>query len=233
MSLLRRELRPGPRLPSVRFRAPNFHIKLRWLIYGWLAVMVFRALRWLATHPRWTLVLAMTGVLIGMDLWWPALMVACLTAGALCLWWALQPGSFHRWVGRPVQLELREWFVYRRNWQPAMLTCGLTLRDSWGGDLPVLRKVRNEHGRDLLRVRMLDGQTPGQWEAARAALAQTFGVRHIRVRRIVNRPRELDLIVVRRGTPLRHVTEADVDQEPRELQPARGAFPRQPRGGAA
>jgi DNA segregation ATPase FtsK/SpoIIIE, S-DNA-T family len=235
VSLFRRELRPEGGMPTLRFRAPAVRIPLRLLVYGWLTMLAFRLLRWLAVHPRCSIVLAVAVWLVAADWVVPAAIVGCVAAGALCLWWAMWPGSFHRWMLRPLQLELREWFVYRRNWQPAMLTCGLTLREHWGGDLPTLRRVRNEMGRDLLRVRMLDGQTPAQWEAARAALAQTFGVRHVRVRRVADRPRELDLLMIRRGTPIgapiRHVTEELPVQESVEVPAPRGAFPRQPRGG--
>ena len=229
----RRVLQPEAAVPSLRFRAPSIRIGLRWLFLGWLCVLAWRALRWLAVHPRCTIVLAVAGWVLWTDSVLPALVIAAVTAGVLCGWWALEPGSFTRRITHPVQLELREWLTYRRDWQPAMLTSGLSLRESWGGDLPTLRRVSSDAGRDVLRVKMLPGQTPDQWQSAAAALAQTFDARAARVRRVAGRPQELDLLLTPRGARNHHVTERRVDVEPDQVLEPRGAFPRAPRGGAA
>jgi S-DNA-T family DNA segregation ATPase FtsK/SpoIIIE len=229
----RRELRPEGRPPSIRFRPPSVHIPLALLAAGWLVVLAARALRWLAVHPRCTIVGAVAALLVVTDRLVPAISIVCLGAAGLMLWWLIDSEHFARWVARPVQLQLREWFTYRRHWQPAMLSCGLSLRESWGGDLPTLRTVRDDGERDLLRVRMLPGQTLERWTEAAPALAQTFGVRAVRVRRVPNRPQELVLAVTRRTGSNRHVTELPAPQEPRTLPAPRGAFPRAPRGGVS
>jgi S-DNA-T family DNA segregation ATPase FtsK/SpoIIIE len=232
--ILRRELRPAGRSPSLRFRPPSVYFPLWLLALGWGLVLTWRVLGWAARHLRTSAALVLAGWLVWADWLLGAAVVACVAAGALCLWWAAEPGSFARRVARPLQLQLREWFTYRRNWQPAMLTSGLSLREHWGGDLPVLRRVREEARTDVLRVRMLPGQTLEQWKGASAALAQTFGARQVRVRRVPDRAQELELLVARGRAPdIRHVTEraAQVDSEPAPA--ARGAFPRQPRGGVS
>ncbi len=232
--ILERKLQPEARPPSIRFRPPAVHIPLALLAAGWAVLLTGRALRWLAVHPRWTVVTVAPVWLIVTDTVLPALVLVCIVAGALSLWWALEPGSFTRRIVRPTQRELREWLTYRRHWQPAMLTSGLSLRENWGGDLPVLRSVCEDAGSDVLRVRMLPGQTLEQWKTATSALAQTFGARQVRVRRIPNRAQELELVVARRrGARIHHVTELPVEPVPQPATAARGAFPRQPRGGAA
>jgi S-DNA-T family DNA segregation ATPase FtsK/SpoIIIE len=231
VSVLRRELRPDSRPPSLRFRSPNVHVPLWLLALGWLLVLTWRGLRWLCRHPRATVVLAVTGALVWTDTVMPAGVVLALGLCVLTGWWAVDPGTFRAVVLERVQLRLREWFTYRRDWQPAVLTAGLTLRDSWGGDLPTLRSVRADAGSDVLRVRMLPGQTLEDWRTATAALAQTFGVRQCRVRKVPNRLQEVELIMARRR-PLRHVTKSPVEQEPQQAPAVRGAFPRQPRGAA-
>lgn len=234
MVIGRRVLRPEAAVPSLRFRAPSVRIGLGWLFLGWLGVVAWQMLRWLVVHPRCTVVLAVAGWLLWTDSVVPALVIALATAGLLCGWWVLKPESFARRVTHPVQLELREWLTYRREWQPAMLTSGLSLRESWGGDLPTLRKVGSDAGRDLLRVRMLPGQTLEQWTGAAPALAQTWNARQVRVRRVPNRPQELDLLVtLRGGARNHHVTERGTDVESNQVPKPRGAFPRAPRGGAA
>lgn len=234
--ILRRELRPEGRPPSLRFRPPNVHIPLWLLALGWAGALAWRGLRWLAVHPRSSLVLAVAGVLLWTDTVLPALGVLVAAKLMLAAWWAIDPGAVRRRVLEPVQLRLREQLTYRRDWQPAMLTCGLSLREQWGGDLPTLRTVRNDGGRDVLRVRMLPGQTGEQWQAVTAALAQTFGARSVRVRRVNGRPQELDLLVTRRraaAPPLRHVTEPPAEDVVTPAAAGRAAFPRAPRGGAA
>jgi S-DNA-T family DNA segregation ATPase FtsK/SpoIIIE len=230
----RRVLRPEAQPPSIRFRAPNVHVPLWLLAGGWLVIALWLLLRWLAGHRRCAAVLAVAGWVLWMDAVLPAVAVALTVAGLLCGWWVLEPASFARWVTRPVQLELREWLTYRREWQPAMLTAGLSLRESWGGDLPTLRRVSSDAGRDVLRVKMLPGQTLEKWTGATAALAQTFGARAVRVRRVLNRPQELDLLVtLRGGAQNHHVTERRVDVDTEQVPEPRGAFPRAPRRGAA
>jgi S-DNA-T family DNA segregation ATPase FtsK/SpoIIIE len=228
----RRVLRPDGRPPSLRFRPPSIHIPLWLMAVGWLVALTWRGLRWLAVHRRTAIVLGTALWLALADLVLEAAVLLLVVAGAGCLWWAASPDTFRRLVLARVQLWLREWFTYRRNWQPAMLTCGLTLRESWGGDIPTLRRVTTEDGRDLLRVRMLDGQTAEQWQAAAPALASTFGVRAVRIRR-TDRPRELVLVVALRNGGNRHVTDRTVEADMTQVPTARGAFPRQPRGGAA
>jgi hypothetical protein len=172
-------------------------------------------------------------------------------AGVLALIWAAaDPETFAVHVRDLLRLRLREWLVYRRNWQPATLTAGLTLRESWGGDLPRLRGVTAEGSRDVLRVAMLPGQTVGQWQAAAPALAQTFGVRAARVRPVPGRPSEVALVLrvegssKRTGVPLATsertsksasvtVTKPPGQEDAPPATPARSPFPRQPHGGTA
>lgn len=227
-------LRPEGRPPTLRFRPPAVHIPLWVMAVGWVLALTGRGCRWAAVHWRTTVVAACAGWLLLTDTWLWALVAGCLLAGGLCVWWAMWPGSFARRVSRPVTARWRELVTYRRMWQPAMLTAGLTLREAWGGDLPTLRRVRAAEGGDVLRVRMLPGQTLEQWRAATPQLAQTFGKRSIRVRRVNRRLQELDLFVPLRtapaAVPLRHVTEPAPEVETLELPAARGAFPRQARG---
>jgi S-DNA-T family DNA segregation ATPase FtsK/SpoIIIE len=232
--MLRRELRPRSQsMPYVRFRAPNLHLPLKLLLAGWLFVLAAQVAWWFLWHPRTLAVTVLTTWLVLAD----AVLLACIVAAvllcALAGWWMLDPDRFRTVVLQWVQLRLRWWLLYRRDWQPAMVTVGLALRESWGGTLPQLRSLRSDAGRDALRVRMLPGQTFEQWQATAPALAQTFGARQVRVRRVLNRPQELDLLVTRRrGARIHHVTERTVEVEPDQVTVARGAFPRQPRGGA-
>jgi hypothetical protein len=81
---------------------------------------------------------------------------------------------------------------------------------------------------------MLPGQTVDQWQAAAPRLAQTFGVRQLRARRVAGRAQDVELLVtVRRAPVIRHVTEPPPALPDPETPAPRGAFPRQPRGGVS
>jgi hypothetical protein len=90
---------------------------------------------------------------------------------------------------------------------------------------------------------MLPGQVPDDWSKVAPRLAQTFGARSVRVRKVKGSARALDLLVRRR--PSRHgatpdMTETEDTSEPVTVElPAadespverpRGAFPKAPRG---
>lgn len=236
--MLRRELSAGRPAPRLRFRGPHLHVPLWLLALGWALVGTGRAALWLVLHPGAAVALA--GVVLAWALWlrwgWaPYGWTGSSTAVVLGVWWARFPGSFGRHVTDRVHAAWRRLVVYRREWQPAMVTCGLAHAPALGSSLPRLRRVRIDGPQDVVRVRMLEGQTPEQWRAAAPQLARVFEVRAIRVRTVPDQLRELDLLCRRRGTaraPIRHVTEPEPVDDTQPATPRPGAFPRQPRGGA-
>jgi S-DNA-T family DNA segregation ATPase FtsK/SpoIIIE len=236
--MLRRQLSAGRPVPRLRFRGPNLHVPLWLLGAGWALLAGARALWWLVVHPRTALALAGAVLLWAVWLRWgwaPFGWTSSSAAVVLGVWWARFPESFGRHVTDRVHAGWRRLSVYRREWQPAMVTCGLAHAPALGSSLPRLRRVRIDGDTDVVRVRMLEGQTPEQWRAAGPQLARVFEVRTIRVRTVPNRLRELDLLCRRRGTARalnRHVTEPEPVEDTQPATPAQGAFPRQPRGGA-
>jgi S-DNA-T family DNA segregation ATPase FtsK/SpoIIIE len=111
------------------------------------------------------------------------LISGCTSAIAgLLVWRRLAPSS-HR---RLVVSRWRGWWVYRRYWQPAMVTCGLAARVGDREYVPRVRRVVAERCVDRLLVELLSGQAPEDFEARTSQLAHTFEARRCRV--VVDRP---------------------------------------------
>jgi S-DNA-T family DNA segregation ATPase FtsK/SpoIIIE len=222
--MLQRRLAPGPAVPRLRFRAPNVHVPLWLLALGWLGTLVLRVLLWAATHPRSAAagLLALWLVLHPPPAWQPLAIAAVVALG---VWWARWPRSFRRHVSARAQAAWRRLWVYRRDWQPAMVTSGLSLTPGLGGALPTLKRVSVDADWDLVRVRMLPGQTIEQWQQAAPRLAQTWGLRIVRVRRTSD-PQVLTLVGRRQAARGNYLAPAASTLE----QPAtrQGAFPRHP-----
>jgi S-DNA-T family DNA segregation ATPase FtsK/SpoIIIE len=240
--MLRRELSPGRPVPRLRFRGPNLHLPLWLIALGWAGYRTTVAVVWLVLHPRAALALA--GLVVAWAVWlrWGWAPYGWTMAAAtvvLGTWWARWPGSFGRQVTTRLRSRWRWLAVYRRDWQPAMVTSGLSLAQNLGASLPRLRRVRAEPARDVLRVRMLPGQTVEQWQAAGPRLAATFGVRAVRVRRVrrvPGRPLDLDVLCLRRSLPVADTAPDNIDvtkpapvEDTQPATPPRGAFPRAPR----
>jgi S-DNA-T family DNA segregation ATPase FtsK/SpoIIIE len=115
---------------------------------------------------------------------------------ALVVWAVVHRVSWLRIVGWPVLSRWRRLWVYRRHWDAAMATCGLTATFAEHGYLPRLGRVRCDRYLDRVRVHLVSGQAPEQWEKVTAQLAHTFGALSCGVR--VVKPRLLVLEFLRR-----------------------------------
>ena len=102
--------------------------------------------------------------------------------GSLVLWRRLRPRSFRR----RVVSRWRGAVIYRRRWQPAMVTCGLAVQAEDREYLPKICRVVSDEFTDRLLVHLLSGQCPDDFEAQASQLAHTFGALRMRAR--VERP---------------------------------------------
>ena len=133
----------------------------------------------------------------------PALVLALAGAG-LGVWVLVDRPSFVRYVARPVRARWRLVRVYRRDWQPVLVTAGLTKTHKGREYLPSLVRIRCGPTSDRVLVRMLKGQAPDAWERVAANLAHGFGATLVRVRE-GDRPGRIWLELVRRdalATPI-------------------------------
>src|SRR6476469_2499918 len=137
----------------------------------------------------------------GFGPWWFCTLLVVLFGG-LAVWWWRHRESFTRFVVPRVRTEFRRLFVYAFEWRSVMRLSELT-RDKRGREYrPKLGRVRAEGWRDLVRVRMVKGQAPEQWELHASGLAHAFNAESCRVRVVKPGRLELDFI---HSNPLAHV----------------------------
>ncbi|TDD23466.1 cell division protein FtsK [Actinomadura sp. KC06] len=151
------------------------------LVRNIVPVSVASGLGWLGVRYGWVV---------------PVLVLALVAAG-LGVWARVDRPSFVRWVARPVRARWRRVWVYRRHWQPVLVTAGLTKVHKGREYLPSLVRVRCGPTSDRVLVRMLKGQAPEAWERVAVNLAHGFGASLVRVRD-GNKPGRVWLEFVRR-----------------------------------
>ena len=129
--------------------------------------------------------------------WLVPVLVLALIAVGLGVWAGVDRPSFVRWIARPARARWRLVWVYRRHWQPVLVTAGLTKVHKGREYLPSLVRVRCGPTSDRVLVRMLKGQAPEAWERVAVNLAHGFGATLVRVRD-GDRPGRIWLEFVRR-----------------------------------
>ena len=102
--------------------------------------------------------------------------------GLFLAWRRYRPGSFTR----VVVSRWRVVWLYRRRWQPAMVTTGLATSVNGREYLPRIRKVVSTPWVDRVLVDLLSGQAPEEFEKQTSQLAHTFEAQRVRV--VVDRP---------------------------------------------
>lgn len=180
----------------VRVNMAKVHVPLTTVIVVWLFRQLWAALRFLLARPLLLLaaVLVVLAVRVSVhDGPLPVLVLLGILTGLLVVWWRLRPESFTRWFVWRIRGAWRASTVYRYSWQPAMVTAGLHLTRDGVEHLPRMLSVRTTGCVDLVRVRMLPGQTTLDYADAADRLAQTFGVVECRVRSVPKRPHDLVL----------------------------------------
>lgn len=207
----------------LRFRWPS--IRLPWwllllVLAGQLVARLALLVVWLLLHLRFTAGLVATFAVVYVFRRWgpPALYVPVgALIAVLAAWLHLAPASFGRWVRNPLTARWRRLTVYRRDWQPAMVTAGLALPSAMGNLLPELRRVERRDGVDVLTVRTNPGQTLEVWTVAAEQLARTFRVLDVRVRTVPGRPELLELACLVRD-PLADVVPLAGAADPVDLE---------------
>jgi S-DNA-T family DNA segregation ATPase FtsK/SpoIIIE len=129
----------------------------------------------------------------GMGLWWFCSLLAGLLGGLALCWWQLD-SFFDQFALRRLRTEVRRLVVYAFGWRSVMRLSELT-KDKRGREYrPKLGHVRAEGWRDLVRVTMVKGQAPEQWELHASGLAHSFNAESCRVRVVKPGRLELDFI---------------------------------------
>jgi hypothetical protein len=145
-----------------------------------LAGYVFLVAWWAVLFPMVSLPLVAAlsvGVLVG---WVPGVVVVGVFAAGMVLWRSRSPQTFERWITGRARSRFLAWWRYRRNWARRMTACNLSVRNGENTLVPRLQSVQIGESVDRLRVRMLEGQCPEDYESRVLRLAHTFGARDCR-----------------------------------------------------
>ncbi|OLF17096.1 cell division protein FtsK [Actinophytocola xanthii] len=186
----------------------------------WLTVkLAFLLVRWVVVHWRTTL----AAISVGLWAWWWGWLPVALTAAALTavglVWRWRHRSSFEAWVGRWVRSWWLRWTVYAPRLPKWLHNCGLTIRNHErtvvltanllgrskvrrqakpAADLtPRVLGVRSGSSWDEVRVRLVPGQKPEDFDDAARALATARGVARCQVREL--RPKVISIDFQRRN----------------------------------
>ncbi|WP_322788473.1 FtsK/SpoIIIE domain-containing protein [Allokutzneria albata] len=134
--------------------------------------------------------------------WW-LLGISAVVVGGLGVWAWRDSSSFTRFCWCEIRTEWRRVVVYAWQWRTVMRLSDLTKSVRGAEFRPKLGRVRSDGWRDRVRVRMVKGQAPEQWELRASGLAHAFGASSCRVR--VRKPGRLELDLVHRDPLVRPV----------------------------
>ncbi|MGY2029457.1 hypothetical protein [Nocardia gipuzkoensis] len=130
---------------------------------------------WLLLFPMLSAPLA-AAVTAGVLWGWPVgLATAGVSAAGLLLWRRQCPEMFDRWVTRRARTRALTWWRYRRRWVRLMTACHLSIDRGDRTLIPRLLGVEIGPATDRVRVRMLDGHCPADFENRVTHLAHAFG----------------------------------------------------------
>ncbi|MEV0105707.1 hypothetical protein AB0H42_05110 [Nocardia sp. NPDC050799] len=160
---------------SQRRRDPFDLLGLAVLNTGWyLVVGAGVAVHWAILFPPISLPLALA-VTASVFLGWPSgVAVAVAFTSVLLLWRKARPEMFDRWVTERARSRFLTWWRYRRNWARLMKACRLVVTTETGSATPKLLAVGIGHGTDRVQLRMLEGQSPADYEMRVENIAHAF-----------------------------------------------------------
>ncbi|MFD4404370.1 hypothetical protein ACFWPH_16590 [Nocardia sp. NPDC058499] len=156
-------------------RDPFDWLGLAVLYSGWYLVAgLATAIHWAILFPAISIPVGLaiaTGVLVG----WPsAVAVAIAFTGLLLLWRRARPDLFARWITHRARTRFLTWWRYRRNWARLMKACHLTVTTQTRVVTPRLAGAVIGKGTDRVRLRMLEGQCPADYENRAETIAHAF-----------------------------------------------------------
>jgi DNA segregation ATPase FtsK/SpoIIIE, S-DNA-T family len=167
---------------------------------------VFRFIGWCTRH--WRSSIASLAVAVWLLLWgWLSVaLVLIIVAAGLGGWWLLHLDTFDPLVGRRLRAWWRRWGVYARKMPGWLAACDLTVRDHdrpvtvsvnplrrnaiqrqskpLPDQVPVITGVRSGPSWDEVRLRLVPGLTPEDFDEHARQLAVAAGVARCQVREI-------------------------------------------------
>lgn len=167
-----------------------------------LASWIYRLVRLVVLLPfRFPVMVASTTVVAAS--WWCfgwvglAALVGVLATVSL-VWWRTWPTSYRYCVSWRLLAWWRHLVMYRRHWQPVLVISGLAESYQERRYLPRIRSVRCNDRADYVRVSLVAGTSPADFEHRVVELAHGFAAPSCRV--TVNGPRDITLEFPRHDT---------------------------------
>lgn len=176
-------------------------------VTAWLAV---KGVWWLGRRivRHWRTSLTTAAVLAWCHWWgWPSLLTTAAVVGLSLLGWRyVDRKSYEPWAGQHLRAWWQRWMVYAPRMPKWLRACGLSVADrdpgvhvqvnpfrrtavrpkitARTGQLPRVVGVRSGPSWDEVRVRLVAGQTPEDFDQAARALAVARGVARCQVREL-------------------------------------------------
>ncbi|MGH3757279.1 cell division protein FtsK [Actinophytocola sp.] len=190
------------------------------LLALWLVVKAgYTVAKATVTHWRTTLGLTVVGALVWWWGWLPVTLLLVAVAVGLLVWQWQHHESFEGWAGRWLRSWWLRWTLYARRLPKWLRACGLTVQDAdrpivltanplgrnkirrqpkqRADQVPRVLGVRSGASWDEVRVRLVPGQKPEDFDEAARALAVARGVERCQVREL--RPRVVSIDFQRRN----------------------------------
>ncbi|QIS09391.1 hypothetical protein [Nocardia arthritidis] len=146
-------------------------VHLMVLLIKLVAVLVV----WVVLFPMVSVPVAaavVVGVLVG---WGAGVAVGGVWVAGMVLWRVRSPQTFERFLTARARSRFLRWWRYTRRWDKLMDACGLAITRDDITRTPVLTVARIGDVVDRLRVRMLAGQCPDDYDNRTDRLAHAFG----------------------------------------------------------
>ena len=177
------------------------------LVTLWLlAKTIYEVVKAAVTHWRTTLAVTVMGAWVWLWGWLPVTLAVVAVAVALVVWRWRHRLSFETWAGRRLRSWWQRWAVYARKLPRWLRSCGLTVLDEdrpivvtpspFGRNkvrrrpkqrtdqVPRVLKVRSGASWDEVRVRLVPGQKPEDFDEKTRELASARGVARCQVREL-------------------------------------------------
>ncbi|WP_067657236.1 hypothetical protein [Nocardia harenae] len=139
------------------------------------------AIKWAVLFPVISAPLAFA-VLAGVQFGWPVgLGLGLVALAGIMLWRHRRPEMFERWVTARARTRFLTWWRYTRRWARLLTACNLTIREGERVFCPRLLSVAVGASTDVVRLGMLAGQSPADFENRAEHLAHAFGADATRV----------------------------------------------------
>ncbi|WP_280452223.1 hypothetical protein [Nocardia cyriacigeorgica] len=143
---------------------------LMWLM-GAIAVLAW----WALLFPMISIPAGLA-IAAGLVFGWPAgTAVAGVSIATLIGWRIKHKRSFDRWVTRRARARMLAWWRYRAAWTRKVTACGLSVKDGDVVRIPRIVSTQIGDHSDRVRVRMVEGQCPDDYDNRTDRLTHAFG----------------------------------------------------------